>query len=498
MKKKKSSVKNTRDPGADPKLLLISLLQGSHRNLSCLSLFSFLRAQGVEVDLLFIPRQETYRRSVLTDFIRTRGYAIVGISVMTDMFSFAQTLTKDIKKNIPDLSVIWGGIHPTLRPEECLNAADSVFIGEAEATILPFLRAFARNEDVSACAGVASRDSSGKLHCNPPSRVMELDSLPIVEYDWRRFFVYDHPVRPFGTAEYAAYSHYHGEDYTLMTTRSCPYSCAYCCNSFLNDLYQTKGSIRRRSVRHVLQEIHAALRKMPGVRFINFIDDQFFIHRKWNEEFCAAYKKEVGLPFIVRLKPGTFTASDLAMLKNAGLQFVQIGLQSGSERTNRLIFSRKFDRSVMIASSRMLAEQEIFAFYDVIIQNELENDADRNETIKLLLALTKPFKCFFYSLTPFPETRLERLYRARGITPRADPYGKGYADINQNDFYVQLASIIPYTSSRICAFFLDHAREPYVRKTLAAYYRQTKELGNHRVTTAQNRAQESFAGTTCE
>lgn len=474
------------------KLLLISLLQGSHRNLSCLALFSFLRSHEVETDLLFLPKEEAYDEASVIRFIVSNRYTVVGLSVMTDMYYFARSLTQAIKREAPGVHVVWGGIHPSLKPEECLADADSICVGEAEATLLPLLARIAQRQTLADLPGVGVRTPDGGVVSHPPHLIEDLDTLPMMTYDWSRFFVQDADgLRPFTVADYKRYSNYGGEDYTLMATRSCPFSCAYCCNSYLNELYGTKGRIRKRSVGRVLEEIAHARRTIDGLQFINFIDDQFLTSKKWNDEFCARYKAEIGLPFIVRLTPSTFNENDLEKLQAAGLKYVQIGLQSGSERTNKTVFFRKFNRQAIVDCSRLLTRHGVFSFWDVIIQNDLEDDTDRRQTIELLLDLEKPFKCFFFALTPFPKTRLETVYQERGIVPRTNPYLKGYGDYDETDFYFQLATIIPYTSNTICRYFLEHAQDEHVRQVVAGYYRETKQTGDRKSSTAQKSEQAS-------
>ncbi len=55
---------------------------------------------------------------------------LVGISCMTANVSRAYELCKEFKKR--GKTVILGGVHPTILPDEVLQHADSVVIGEAE------------------------------------------------------------------------------------------------------------------------------------------------------------------------------------------------------------------------------------------------------------------------------------------------------------------------------------------------------------------------------
>ncbi len=473
------------------KILLISILKNSHRNMSCLALFSFLRSKNFDVSLLFLPKEKEYREKLVAKFFKVNKFSIVGISVMTDNFYFAKRLTKDIKKHLPKTHIIWGGIHPTLKPQECLDVATSVCVGEGEISFSSLINKVFQNQDYSSLAGIGAKNLSGRKIINtPPPLINNLDSLPPIGYDWKRFYIQDNMgFRHFDAKEYERYSNYNGQDYTIMTSRGCPFSCAYCCNSFVNELYHTRGRIRRRSVSSVLKEIKLARRTMNNIQFINFNDDQFLNNRRWNDEFCRKYKKEINLPFIVRLCPGTFDDEIVKKLKSTGMLFATVGIQSGSERTNKFIFKRRFDRNAIIEASKIFNRNGIHPFYDVIINNDLESDSDRKKTIELLLELEKPFAFNFFALTAFPGTQLEQIYKKRGVKPKINPYSeKSYSDYDENNFYFQLAYIIGFTSNNICRYFLKHSKNKAVRGVLSGYYREIKDTKN-KITKSQKTIQ---------
>lgn len=380
-----------------------------------------------------------------------------------------------------------GGIHPTLMPEECLDYCDCVCVGEGEQVLLSMVKKFSNGESIAGIPGIIIKLPDGRISRNPLAPLVTiLDTLPFVRYDWNNFYIQDDlGLRRFDTTEYTRYSNYNGEDYTLMATRSCPFNCSYCCNSYLNKLLETKGRVRKRSVDHVILELKYALKTIGKIQFINFIDDQFLTSKQWTEEFINKYKTEVGLPFIVRLVPETVDDLTIKQLVNAGLRFVQIGLQSGSEATHQAIFHRQFNKDKLIESSGIFSQNGVFPIYDVIIQNDLETDADRDETIKLLLRLKKPFGLTLFALTPYPRTELAEIYKQKGISSRTDPYGKGYSDYDEGDFYFQLSKIIPDTPHFLSNLIFNNKDKKNWRYFLNTYYNfYKKRKGRKR--TAQN------------
>ena len=100
-----------------------------------MSLYAFLKKAGLDVIVLFIPNRQEYRGDLLKKFIGDHKFNLVGISCMTEGFRFAKVITQNIKEEAPQSIVVWGGVHPTLRPEECLPYADCICIGEGDEAV---------------------------------------------------------------------------------------------------------------------------------------------------------------------------------------------------------------------------------------------------------------------------------------------------------------------------------------------------------------------------
>jgi len=429
-------------------LLLISVLPESLRNLSCLSLYAVAEADNIAVRLLFIPQKSKYQETELSHFLINHAFDVVGISVTTGDFHFCAKLTSHIRKYLPSAHVVWGGIHPLSKPEECLIHADSICIGEGETTLINLLKNLRSQSDISNIPGIGIKEID-KIVLNPPPPLQNnLNAFPFPRYDFNHFHVLDeNGLHPFTHLDYVRYSKHRGEDYTIMTSRSCPFRCSFCINSFLNRVLQDSGKIRRRSVDSVIDEIIYARSQMPGIGFINFIDDHFITNKQWTMEFYEKYKKQINLPFMVRAVPTAIKDEEIRLLKESGLAVLQTGIQSGSPRIHKTIFHRSFNRAAIFRAAEVLRKYDIKPVYDFIIENDFETDADRDLTIELMLELPKPYDVNLFVLTVFPKTDLEEMYRLHNMTPRINPYESDYLNYNENDFYYQLASIIPLIPS---------------------------------------------------
>jgi anaerobic magnesium-protoporphyrin IX monomethyl ester cyclase len=103
------------------------------------TLSAYLKAHGVATRLIFMPLQKTfysreafslYPDSVITNLAElVQNDDIIGISVMSNFFDTLKDFTLKLKAKLPGKPIVWGGIHPTVAPEQCIALADYVCIG---------------------------------------------------------------------------------------------------------------------------------------------------------------------------------------------------------------------------------------------------------------------------------------------------------------------------------------------------------------------------------
>ncbi len=462
------------------KVLLISILPEEHRNLSCLTLFSVVYDRNIDIELLYLPREKEYDQKAFLNYLKEQRFSVIGLSVTTGGFFFAKQLTSDIKACIPDCHVIWGGIHPTTVPEECLNHADSICVGEGESALITLIENIFGGKDVSNIPGIWTKDKAGQIIRNPLSDLLaSLDSLPVNRYLWTKFYVLDNEgFRNFSHHDYAKYSKHNGDGYTLMTSRSCPHSCSFCINSFLNKLYTGRRHILKRSVENVMTELKYAVSDIKSIKFVNFIDDHFLTDKTWTEEFCRVYKNVIALPFMIRSTPNCINQENIAALKDAGLVVVQIGIQTGSERVNKEIYHRRFNRNELIEASLLLKQYKVKPIFDIIIQSEFEDDCDRDKTIELLMELERPFECSVFSLTAFPETRIAHMLEQKGITSKINPYYNDYLDHNDSDWYYQMANIAGAVSKEKFSYLYHNRNDQNALDELKTLFLNKRQLSS--------------------
>jgi len=388
----------------------------------------FFKEKNIALDLMEVPTEEEYERlaGVMTDLRPD----LVGIGVRSSFVSIAAEITRRLQR-APKAPIVWGGTHPTVAPEECLEVADLICRGEGEFALLDLARRLSRGEGISDIPNIWAKEGGGVIR-NPIRPLIEdLDSLPFPDYGHENSYVIEKARVARLDPGLAAFN------MDILTSRGCPYQCSYCCNSLFHALYRGQGRpVRLRSVSNVLAEIRTQKKIFPRLKRIDFIDEVFSWNAEWVREFIEGYTKDVRLPFHCMQHPLTTDLQIMRMLKKAGLERVEIGIQSGSERVRRQVFERPVSDAKLIATSRLMRDLRIVPFYDIIVDNPFETAEDKRRGLDLLLRMARPFYMHMFSLMYFPGTVLTRKAMEAGWITADDVEGRATKSFDQ--MYVSL------------------------------------------------------------
>ena len=382
------------------------------------SISAVLKQAGHQTELLILSEPDRER---ITEVVRRFNPALAAISVTSGDFDLAREAARIIggKHRIP---VVLGGIHPTLRPEECI-AAEGVFaicIGEGEYPMRDLCEALDRDTDPTRIPNLWVRRNGTVCRNDVRPLLSPLDELPFPD---REIFPFDEMVRQFPEAEF-------------MGSRGCPYQCAYCANHALLQLYRGKGAyVRYRGVDRLLEEIEAVVRRYPGIQWLGFHDDTFTMSRRWLEEFSEKYPARFRLPFWCNSTAPLLTEAAVACLKKAGCYEVRVGVESGNDRLRMEVLRKKVRREDIVRAFRLLREAGLRGYSFNMIGLPYETPATLNETVRLNQEI-RPSTTFCSIFYPFPGTRAHELCRENGWLT-----GGRVASYFENDYAVNQPTI---------------------------------------------------------
>ncbi len=342
---------------------------------------------------------------------------VVGLTAMTPTVNTAGSIAHYIKQANPNSTVILGGAHAILLPEETLATipeVDVIVRGEGEETIIDLLRALEHKQPLSKIQGISYRQDGKVISTDARSAIVDLDSLPFLAYHLLPMRGY-RPHPPHGRAlPFAA----------IITSRGCPYRCSYCSKPVFGDNYRGQSSKR------VVDEIAYHKRKF-GIKEFAFYDDVFTLDKQ--RAYAIAdeiIERGLKIDWTCETRVNLVDKELLRHLKQAGCYSIAYGIESGSQEIvntlNKDITLEQAEEAVSL--SREVGLQTIGYFM-------IGSPGESPETIRQTIQFAKNLKLDFaqFSITiPLPGAKLYKLY-IDGRKGESIPWESFvYADFNKS------------------------------------------------------------------
>ena len=366
--------------------------------LGILSLSAFLKKKfNEDVEIEFIDfRVKKNPWDYFKDRLKNFKPDIVGISLLTFEDAFLDKCTKISKALSPQSTVLVGGPHPTINYMDILNNydVDYAVVGEGERVLSNIIDAYLESDSINHLKGIAYRGNDNEILFNGREEYLDdLDSLPCLDYDLTNISDYwgYHTQMNFLLANLRYVP--------IMSSRACPYQCAYCHNIFGKKL-------RKRSPEHFLGEVEKLYRDY-GVREFHIVDDIFNIDRERMYEILEGIlrrKMDLKIAFPNALRGDLLTREDLVLLKRAGVYMVTMAIESGAERVQRLI-CKNLDVGKVVENIAIASELGLLTKGYFMIGFPGERIEEIHQTIDLAIGSKLDMAAFFV-VTPFHGTEL--------------------------------------------------------------------------------------------
>jgi anaerobic magnesium-protoporphyrin IX monomethyl ester cyclase len=287
-------------------------------------------------------------------FKQLRAYQpdLIAFSVVTFDYQRALHHAEIFKKICPQAKIVFGGIHVSSVPEVVIanEFIDYIVIGEGEIAFLEIIKHIEKGYSSEPIVNTWYRSKDKTIiKGRQAGFIQDLESLPHFDKEiWEEVS----PLKSY---------------YLTMTSRGCPYNCSYCFNHFFKDLPDEKSNyIRRRSVKHVMEELTVAKEKY-NISVIEFWDDIFIFDKKWLKEFLETYRKEIAVPFKCYIHVNLFDEETAIWLKDAGCKWVDFGIQNINEEYRKKYLKRNETNVNIINSLKILKKHKIVSFADYIV-----------------------------------------------------------------------------------------------------------------------------------
>lgn len=405
-----------------PKIMLINPPQNAkypQPPLGLAMIAAVLEESEYEVKILDLQTPGASEEMV-SEMVSQEKPDVVGITAFTPTINAAIRVAKKVKECDDNNSVILGGPHGTILPEETLRSApeiDIVVRGEGEQTILELVKVLEKNSQngLKGISGISYREGPN-VRSNPPRPpILDMDMLPFPAFHLLPIGKYRlHP--PFGRRSPVM---------PVVTSRGCPYRCIFCSKSVFGKKY------RSNSPDYVIDEIRLLNEKF-GVKEIKFYDDVFTLDRKRVLSVCRQLKEvKLDIPWTCETRVNLVDEELLKIMKDSGCYMIAYGVESGSQGIlNNLRKDITLEQAVDAFGLTRKAGVEAVAYF--MIGSPEETPDTLKDTLEFAKKLDPDFVQFSIT-TPYPGTELyERVARKRCLSEEWDKYV--YADLKSADY----------------------------------------------------------------
>ena len=326
---------------------------------------------------------------------------IIGVTSATSTSQSALQAMHALREACPDALTVLGGAHFSFTDVDTISGCpdvDVVVRKEGEETLLDLARYVSDEKKLGDVTGITFRKDGKVVQMPDRPYIQNLDELP--------FPALNH----FELSKYTIF----GKRYLpIITSRGCPYQCAFCSTSRM-----VGATFRGRSPKNVVDELQW-LRDVHGAEAFVFYDDTLTYDKKRIYAICDEItKRKINLPWDCTTRVDQISRELLTKLKEASCQEVFFGVESGCQQILDNVHKRT---SVELNETAInwAKEAGLFVAISVIIGYPGETRETMKQTLDFVRKV-KPDDAYLSIAMPFPGTELRTLVESMGWKMTSD------------------------------------------------------------------------------
>lgn len=351
----------------------------------------------------------------------------LGLTAMTAYIHKAAEIAEQVKKRLPEIPIILGGIHVSTLPDETFNLCKSFdigVIGEGDITIVELLKALDSRKDLINIPGLVFRANNSLFRSAPRKLIENLDDLPMPA--WHLLPEYIQTYQPSVSRKNRSPSAY------IVTSRGCPFKCTFC-----NNVVQGK-TFRSYSVDYLMKMIDHLV-KVYRIRDLTIYDENLPLKKDRILEFCKRLSQaKYDLTWSCDARVDCINEEILSLMRDAGCRSLWCGMESGNDK-----ILKRYQKGITLQDIERAAElankYKIKICGSFIIGGPQETPGTIRDTIRFAKKIKiDHFVPFFY--TPIPATTdyekireygtVDLNYQSATMTkPIFAPHGMTYFDL---------------------------------------------------------------------
>ncbi|MGA7684752.1 MAG: radical SAM protein [Terriglobales bacterium] len=393
---------------------------------------------GYEICIVDASIAPDYKKRIMEEI---KDALCLGISLVTGpMIRETVEVAKAIKKWDPDFPIILGGWHPSLLPNQTLEApyVDILVRAQGEESMLAVADRLRDDASLADVLGIGFK-VDGKLHFTPERPLKRLDQMPAKAYQ---------------LADFDAYEKICGRRWAMyVSSLACPFNCAYCTNA---GVYGRKWNAL--PVEQVVEETIELTRRYR-LELLWMADDNFLVDLDRSLKIAEGLVR-AGANFKWSIQATTnltarLSVEELALMRRSGLHQICQGIETASPTVMKMMNKDFQVLGDIYESTQRCIEAGVIPSFNIIFGFPGEGPKERRETVNFMMDICRKFPgAEFWTniFTPYPGSPIFQQAAQLGIeAPRTL---EGWAD------YFPRYTVLPWLKGS------DHQRVQTMRDYL--------------------------------
>ena len=409
--------------------------------------------------LISFPYHPEDDRRAMLDMLDEFQPDVVGVRSLTISRDCVDTVARTVKEWRSDCFLVAGGPYASDDPDDVLRSGlvDVAVIGEGEETMPALTQCILSRQPYRHVEGIAFRQNGSVERTAARALIRDLDGLPYPDYSIVDLDEFSNRYLNFTAKVSSPHAN-------IMTSRGCPYRCAYCHNIL-------GKSFRARSAENVFEEIRW-IHDQLGISDFQIIDDIFNLDMDRAKRICdlvirSGMKLTFAFPNAIR--SDRIDDELVEKMAEAGTKFTSIAIETASARLQKLIRKNlDLDKAFRTIESCTNAGIVTRGFFMLGFPTETEEEA-----ISTIEYAKQSSLCgaTFFQVVYYPGTKLYRLAQSLGyFTDEQNEIQRDYVQVSEGPYDFSAERMVALKKKAISEFAFTRERLERVLRLLPPYF----------------------------
>lgn len=414
------------------------------------SLAGYIRDKGFSVKIVDGVIEDPMK-TILTEQTELIAVVVSGTNPSastSNMMGARKLLTQIREYNTPTATLLMG-LHPSALPERTLREepTDMICQGEGYSTLWALLT----DEPYKNIPGLWYKYPSLMLNSNeytimrnPPAKLCDPNLLPMPAWDLL-------PMKKYRCHNWHAFGDINNRGHygVIYTSLGCPFNCSFCA---INAIFG-KHCYRMRSPKKVIEEIDYQVEHF-GLHNLKIMDEMWDLNEQHVLDICnLLIERDYGLNIWAYARVDTINRKKLWMMKKAGVNWLGIGYESGSETIRGKVSKGKFDNQKIFEVTQMIKDAGINVGGNFIFGLPTDTHETMTETYELAKQLNCEYSNFYVAMS-YPGSKLYEEEKRDNTPENWAEYSQfGYETNPRATAYLEPKTILQFRDAAFNEYF---------------------------------------------